>query len=105
MELPDKIKVTIFSHFDVITLINKKHVCQLWNRLCTDAINAKLTQETRIPCASNAALHEAVRRYCGYQFVLPEEGGMPLVYINDIRAPDHEEAERIAQVHGWPINL
>ena len=104
MEFPEEIKILIFSHFDLVTLIIKKKVSRSWNSLCTTAINEKCSPETRTAFVTNAELREAVRRYCGYRLIIPEVGGMPIVYMNEDRAPDREEAERIARLHGWPIN-
>ena len=101
LALPNEIKAAIFSHFDVRTLIKKKRVCQSWKQLCTETIDAKCTTETRIPFVNNQGLREAIQRYCG---VFIQDGDMPLVYTNDDGIPEPDEAERIAQVHGWPIN-
>ena len=97
--LPNEIKIAILSHYDVRVLTEKKMVCRSWRDLCTDAIIVKCSLESRTPFVTKQELCDAAKRYCGY--VMTETG---LGIINGVVIPTADEAERIARVHGWPIN-
>jgi hypothetical protein len=64
--LPEDIFLDIASHWDVVTLIQKKRVCREWKHLCNDAIDAKRTESTQQAFATNQELKAAVNKYCGY---------------------------------------
>jgi hypothetical protein len=64
--LPQALFPSIVSHWDVATLVEKKHICCDWNQLCTDAIDAKQTKTTQKVCRTNDQLSDAVDKYCGY---------------------------------------
>jgi surface protein len=57
---------SIVSHWDVVTLVEKKHVCRDWKQLCTDVIDAKQTETTKKAFSTIDELIDAVRKYCGY---------------------------------------
>ena len=103
-QLPNDIKGGILSHYDVRTLTVKKRVCRSWRTLCTQAIDAKCTQDGTSRFISREQLVDAVKRYCGCIRIQWADGRNDLVIMNGIEVPTPEEAERIAQMHGWPIN-
>ena len=104
LSLPEEIKLAIFSHFDVKSLIEKKRVCQTWLEICTAAINAKQTLATKRAFENNEELCLEVRRYCGYEPDLDRDRDPPLVARNTYGCCEPDEAEEIAQTYGWPIN-
>jgi surface protein len=82
LEVPEEAVSLILSFWDVPTLVQKKPVCHLWQRLCTRAI------EEKAPTPRNAfntqdELLDAVQKYTRY------EAG---------------DAEGFAATYGWPID-
>jgi surface protein len=87
--LPEELFLSIFSHFDVKTLIEKKQVCRTWRQTCTEAIDAKQTKEF----STNQELRQAVEKYCGYKRI-----------TNSYSQCNSQDAEEFAQTYGYPIN-
>jgi surface protein len=97
--LPEDLFPSILSHWDVVTLVEKKRVCQDWKLLCTDAIDAKRTETTQKTFRTNQELKDVVKKYCGYYEdpILADTHG-----YSQVCSP--EDAEEIATTYGWPIN-
>jgi hypothetical protein len=93
--LPEDIFLDVASHWDVVTLVEKKRVCRDWKDLCTEAIDAKRTDTTKRAFATNQELKDAVKMYCGY-----DEN---TTYRYSQRC-SQEDAEEIATAYGYPIN-
>jgi hypothetical protein len=87
--LPDELWLSVLSHLDVKTLIEKKRVCRSWRDTCTDAIDAKQTKAF----STNQELRQAVQKYCGYNEAT--HSFSEHCYPQDI--------EEIAQTYGYPI--
>jgi surface protein len=83
--LPQELFLDIASHWDVVTLVEKKRVSRDWKQRCTDAIDAKRTESSKKAFSTNGELRDAVAQYCGYKEVTTD-------------------AEEIGTTYGWPIN-
>jgi surface protein len=92
--LPQELFPSILSHWDVATLMDKKRVCQDWNELCTDAIDAKRKETTKKALSTKDELQTAVKKYCWYNKGTGE--------YSQLCSP--KDAEDIATTFGWPIN-
>jgi hypothetical protein len=101
-KLPPELFPSIVSHWDVATLVEKKRVCQDWNQLCTDVIDAKRTETTKKAFATNQDLQVAVKKYCGYKNEDAEDENE--VTLEFSQRCSREDAEEIASTYGWPIN-
>jgi surface protein len=92
--LPQDLFPSIVSHLDVVTLVRTKRVCRDWNQLCTDAIDDKRTETTRMVFRTSDELKDTVKKYCGYNENTSEYS----------QWCSREDAEEIARTYGWPIN-
>eukprot|EP00978_Attheya_sp_CCMP212_P025081 scaffold80008_cov47-Attheya_sp.AAC.3 len=82
IELPEELVCHIMSFLDVPTLVQKKAVCQNWERTCTEVID-QMAPVPRTPFETREELQTAVRKYSKY---------------------DASDADVFATTYGWPID-
>jgi surface protein len=109
--LPDDIMFVVLTHLDVQQMVKNKRICRTWRRLCTQAIDAKLTDTTRRIFRTNGEIRFATIRYAGYEFDWygylynddESENDEPDLLLNRFEYCDPEDAEELACQYGWPI--
>jgi surface protein len=111
LRLPDELVLEALTHWDVRTLVVNKRVCHNWRQLCTQAIDAKRTNESRRIFQTNKELRRATKQYVGYYDnpdhhaddpLLMSPHSVPLL-LNRFGYCDPEHAEELASQYGWPI--
>ena len=91
LPLPPALALEIFSYLDVRTLVKVKAVCNEWNQLANQAIDAKAPNPVQ-PFQDKEELAKAIKNYTGLED-----------YETGWEEPKPEEQEKIAQTYGWPI--
>ena len=104
MELPEEVRLSVLSHFEVTILIEKKRVCRQWRAMCDAAIDREKTEESGLYFQSNEELKDAVIRYCGYLQHIGEDGESIVIWQTTSQSCGPDMAEEFAGMYGWPIN-